>query len=124
MKHKASCHCGAVKIVFEAPKSLEMLLCNCSICDVLGFQHVMVPKEDVSILSGKDQITTYTFGSHIAKHMFCHICGVKPLYQPRSHPENYSINFRCIQGGTLSISNTIEFDGQNWEDNVKDIQNS
>ena len=122
MIHKAGCHCGAVKLEFEAPKTMEMLLCNCSICDIHGFQHIQVPQEDVTFLSGKDRLTQYSFGSHIAKHTFCSICGVKPLYQPRSHPETYSINYRCIEPGTLEISTTIKFDGRNWEDNVASIR--
>lgn len=122
MKHKANCHCGVVKLEFEAPRSVEMLLCNCSICDMTGYKHINVPHENVSFISGKDQLSTYRFGSHIAKHFFCQRCGIKPLYQPRSHPDHYSINYRCVVGETLSISNIVEFDGQNWEKNVHNIR--
>ena len=71
MKHKASCHCKAVKLEFEAPAKVELLLCNCSICEAAGYQHINIRHENVNIICGEDQLTTYTFGSHIAKHMFC-----------------------------------------------------
>ncbi len=122
MKHKARCHCGIVKLEFEAPPSVELLLCNCSVCDMSGYQHINVLHNKVTFISGEDHLTTYTFGSHIAKHMFCQDCGVKPLYQPRSHPNHYSINYRCVEKETLSISNTVEFDGRNWKKNIMSIQ--
>ena len=122
VKHIGGCHCGAVKFTFDAPAQMSMTLCNCSICDKTGFQHVFVPHEDLIFESGQDLLTSYTFGSHTAKHTFCPACGVKPLYQPRSHPDKYSVNFRCIEAGTLTISEVIEFDGQNWEKNITDLQ--
>ena len=120
-KHKGGCHCGAVSFEFEAPAQMSLTLCNCSICNKTGFQHVFVPHGDVTFISGKEHLTTYTFGSHTAKHTFCPSCGVKPLYQPKSHPDKYSINLRCIEPGTLTISETIEFDGQNWDKNIDDL---
>jgi hypothetical protein len=54
--------------------------------------------------------------------MFCTECGVKAFYQPRSHPNKYSINFRCVKKGTLKIENTIEFDGKNWEKNINSLK--
>ena len=122
MKHKASCHCGAVRFEFEAPKAVDVTLCNCSICRRTGYQHIFIAHKDVTFLGGEDYLKTYSFGSHTAKHTFCPTCGVKPLYQPRSHPDKYSINLRCVEAGTLSIAQTIEFDGQNWEKNISDLQ--
>ena len=121
MKHKAGCHCGAVKFEFESPEAMPLTLCNCSICDKTGFQHIFVPHEDLTFECGQDLLTTYTFGSQTAKHTFCPICGVKPLYQPRSHPDKYSVNYRCVATGTMTISETIDFDGQNWEKNIDSL---
>ena len=122
VRHTGGCHCGAVKFEFEAPENMSLTLCNCSICSKSGFQHIFVPHADLTFLSGQDHLKTYTFGSHTAKHTFCPTCGVKPLYQPRSHPDKYSVNLRCIDEGTLTISETIEFDGQNWEQNIDSLQ--
>jgi len=121
VKHRGGCHCGAVKFEFEAPTKMSLTLCNCSICSKAGFQHVFVPYADLTFLKGEDFLATYTFGSHTAKHTFCPSCGIKPLYQPRSHPDKYSVNLRCIDEGTLTISETIEFDGQNWEKNIDSL---
>ena len=122
MKHFGGCHCGAVKFEFEAPERMSLTLCNCSICSKTGFQHIFVPHSDLTFLKGQEHLKTYSFGSHTAKHTFCPTCGVKPLYQPRSHPDKYSVNLRCIDEGTLTISETIEFDGQNWENNIDSLK--
>ena len=119
--HSGQCHCGAVSFTFDAPSQMTVTACNCSICHMTGFLHVFVPQEDVHI-TGEDNLTTYTFNTGQAKHLFCKTCGVKPLYIPRSHPEDYSVNLRCITPGTIEISETIEFDGQNWEANIADLQ--
>jgi len=122
VQHSGGCHCGTIRFEFEAPEMMSLTLCNCSICDKTGFQHVFLPHSDLTFLSGKDQLQTYTFGSHIAKHTFCSTCGIKPLYQPRSHPDKYSVNLRCIDAGTLTIFETIDFDGQNWDKSISDLQ--
>lgn len=120
--HKGGCHCGAVTFEFNASASQPVTLCNCSICNAVGYQHIFIAQSDVEI-TGFENLTLYTFGSGAAKHYFCKICGVKPLYIPKSHPEDYSVNLRCIKGGTLSASETIHFDGQNWEANIKALKN-
>ena len=120
--HKGQCHCGAVKFVFDAPDIMSMTQCNCSICAMSGYQHVFIPKPDLRFTSGEADLTTYRFGSGAAQHMFCKICGVKPLYIPRSHPDSYSVNLRCITGDSLKISKTIAFDGQNWDKNIQALK--
>jgi len=122
MKHKGGCHCGAVQFEFELPEMNNMTDCNCSICAMSGYQHVFVPKTDLQFIQGEGALTTYTFGTHQAKHMFCQTCGVKPLYGPRSHPDSYSVNLRCIIGGTVKVSKVIEFDGQNWDKNISALK--
>lgn len=119
--HKASCHCQKVQIFFEAPAEVPVTLCNCSICARAGYQHVFVAQEKATIM-GDSNLITYTFGTHAAKHFFCQNCGVKPFYIPKSHPESYSVNFRCVDGDTLKISETIEFDGQNWDKNIDKLR--
>lgn len=119
--HKASCHCGAVQIFFEAPNKVSVTICNCSICERLGYQHVFVPQEKATIL-GDSNLTSYTFGTHAAKHFFCQTCGVKPFYIPKSHPESYSVNLRCVVGETIKVEETIEFDGQNWDKNIDNLR--
>lgn len=114
MIYKGSCHCGAVCFEVEALEDIEVVDCNCSICSKSGFLHLIVPKRSFKLLSGKEQITTYTFNTGIAKHTFCSVCGVKPFYTPRSNPDGVDINARCLDIEPKSIK-IVKFDGQNWE---------
>ena len=50
--------------------------------------------------------------------MFCSVCGIKSFYVPRSHPDGWSVNFRCLDPKDFTSVITIEFDGKNWENNV------
>jgi len=86
-----------------------------------GFEHVFVPQHKAKI-SGQENLSLYTFGSHAAQHYFCKICGTKPFYIPKSHPEDYSVNLRCLEGDSLTVIETILFDGQNWEKNIDNLR--
>jgi hypothetical protein len=84
-------------------------------CSKAGFLHLIVPKERFKLLQGDDALTTYTFNTGTAKHLFCATCGVKSFYVPRSHPDGISVNARCIDGGTIESMSVKKFDGRNWE---------
>ena len=108
------CHCGAVRFSASMPDPpVPALACNCSICSVTGFLHVMVPHDRFELLTGRDSLTSYRFGSGAADHLFCSNCGVKSFYQPRSHPDAWSVNVNCLDDAPeLSVE---QFDGRNWE---------
>ena len=111
--YTGSCHCGAVKFEVTAPKHLDLVRCNCSICHKSGFLHLIIPKSRFKLLEGQAFLSTYRFGSMVAAHTFCKFCGVKPFYTPRSNPDGVDINFYCLDStSTYSIT---DFDGQNWE---------
>lgn len=117
MLYQGRCHCGALQFEVEAAADLALHECNCSMCSKVGYLHLIVPRAKFRLLSGQDNITTYTFNTGVAKHTFCQTCGVKPFYTPRSNPHGVSVNFRCLS--TQPHSYTIEpFDGQNWEANA------
>lgn len=116
--HKGSCHCGAVTIEINAPAEIEALECNCSMCERTGFLHLIVSKSDFRLVSGADSISTYTFNTRVAQHYFCKACGCKPFYVPRSNPDGYSVNVRCLDKGTIKSLTIRPFDGQNWEANA------
>jgi hypothetical protein len=115
---RGSCHCGAVTFEVRTPPEVELVDCNCSMCHRTGFLHLIVPKADFRILTGKRKLKTYTFNTRTAKHTFCSVCGVKAFYVPRSHPDGWSVNFRCLDPKDFASVITIEFDGKNWENNV------
>lgn len=113
--HKGGCHCGAVSFTFRAPATVRVQRCNCSICSMTGFEHLIVPGSDFTLVSGAGAITTYTFNTGTAKHLFCSTCGIKSFYVPRSNPDGFSINLRCVDRSTIAAVEYEDFDGQNWE---------
>ncbi len=120
MIYQGSCHCGAIQFEVEAPESVEVENCNCSICAMTGFLHLIVPARNFRLLSGEESLTTYTFNTGVAKHKFCKICGVKPFYIPRSNPDGVDINLRCLSTQPKQVK-VIDFDGQNWEQNAHTV---
>ena len=92
---------------------MPALDCNCSVCSMTGFLHIVVPHEDFVLEQGGDQLISYRFGTGAAEHLFCSACGVKSFYQPRSHPHAWSVNAHCLDE---TVDLAIErFDGRNWE---------
>lgn len=111
------CHCGAVRFEVLAPDAIEVEDCNCTICLKSGFLHLIVPQTNFRTLSGGDTLTRYTFGTGVAQHLFCPVCGVKAYYVPRSNPEGVSVNLRCLDEPEAFAEIRITgFDGRNdWE---------
>lgn len=108
------CHCGAVRYAVQLPDGPVVAIdCNCSVCTMTGFLHVMVAHSDMKLLSGRDALSSYRFGTGAAEHLFCSNCGVKSFYQPRSHPDCWSLNAHCFD---QPVELAVEmFDGKNWE---------
>src|SRR4030095_2462129 len=121
IKHKGGCHCGGVTFEVEAPAEIEAYECNCSICSKSGFLHLIVPKSRFTLIQGSESLSTYTFNTGVAKHLFCKMCGVKSFYIPRSHPDGYSVNVRCLEPATIGKITVRPIDGKNWEDHALDL---
>ncbi|NIV19015.1 MAG: GFA family protein [Woeseiaceae bacterium] len=116
--HKGGCHCGRVRFEIDAPADIEADRCSCSICSMTGYLHLIVSKDEFRLVSGKDELETYTFNTRIAQHWFCRHCGIKSFYVPRSHPDGISVNVNCLDPGTVKSMIVTDFDGQNWEQNI------
>ena len=116
MIHTGGCHCGAVRFEVTAPAEVEVTECNCSICSKLGYLHLIVPRKHFRLLQGEDALSTYTFNTGQARHLFCRNCGVESFYVPRSHPDGYSVNLRCLDEGTVEKISVRPFDGRHWEE--------
>ncbi|PCH60499.1 MAG: aldehyde-activating protein [SAR86 cluster bacterium] len=114
MIYKGSCHCGAIQFEVDAPEKLRCEDCNCSMCSKSGYLHLIVPKSKFNLVSDDSGITTYTWGTGTAKHLFCSTCGIKPFYIPRSNPDGYDVNVRCLEPQPEEL-NIQAFDGRNWE---------
>ena len=74
----------------------------------------------LKIISGKDSIKEYLFKTETAKHFFCKLCGIKSFYQPRSHPDAYSVNLKCVENPP-EVHEIVHFDGLNFEESIKQI---
>lgn len=115
--YEGGCHCGRVRFRIEVDLDKTVIgECNCSICTKKGILHLPVAHDRLTLLSGADAITTYQFGTGTAKHTFCRHCGIHGFYQPRSDPENYSVNTRCLDDyDPKRMAPGRLFDGRNWE---------
>lgn len=120
--HRGGCHCGAVTFEVDAPAALAVDDCNCSICSKSGYLHLIVPRDRFRLLAGDDVLTEYTFNTGAAKHLFCRRCGIKSFYIPRSHPDGYSVNARCLDPATVVSLDVTPFDGCDWEANVSKLK--
>ncbi|MBT8447169.1 MAG: GFA family protein [Gammaproteobacteria bacterium] len=116
--HRGGCHCGAVHFEFDAPADIVAHQCNCSMCDKVGFEHIIVPASRFRLTGGADALTEYRFNTGTARHLFCRICGVKSFYVPRSNPDGFSVNLRCVDQSTVRCVTREPFDGRNWEQNA------
>ena len=108
--HRGGCHCGRVRFEVDAPATLAVLDCNCSICRMSGFLHLIVPAARFRLLGGGDALVEYTFNTGAAKHRFCGHCGIKSFYIPRSHPDGVDVNVRCLDAGTVARVDISQFD--------------
>ncbi len=116
--HRGGCHCGAVQFEVDAEADIVATRCNCSICTMTGFLHLIVAADEFRLTAGEQALNTYRFNTGVARHHFCQHCGVKSFYVPRSHPDGISINVNCLDPATIGSVTIEEFDGANWEQNI------
>ncbi len=117
---RGGCHCGAVRFRAQLGETQprEALRCNCSLCEKRGFIHIIIARDRFELESGQEALISYRFNTEVAQHLFCKICGVQSFYRPRSHPEDYSVNLRCLDEGQASFA-IRDFDGANWEASIE-----
>jgi hypothetical protein len=123
MMFQGGCHCGAIRFLVTTEKRV-VLDCNCSMCTKKGFLHLIVEADEFQLLTGQDRLSEYRFGTGTARHLFCSTCGVHAHYVPRSHPDGFSVNFRCLDDQE-SLRDQFEFRafaGTQWEENINSIR--
>ena len=109
------CHCGAVRWEAETDDDVVVDACNCSICAMTGFLHLIVPASRFRLLTDWNAMTTYAFNTGVAQHLFCKTCGIKSFYVPRSNPDGFSLNLNCMDRAQFGAIEIRPFDGRNWE---------
>ena len=117
------CHCGRVTFNVVIGVEVRVQQCNCSICAMLGYLHLIVPANRFFLLSGKNALVEYRFNSGIARHLFCAGCGVKSFYVPRSNPDGISVNLRCLDLPDSVIVRLEYFDGRHWQLHAAALRN-
>ena len=80
-----------------------------------SYLHLIVPASRFRLIHGDESLATYTFNTQTAQHHFCKNCGIKPFYVPRSNPNGFSVNVRCLDTSTIDSTRIVHFDGRNWE---------
>ena len=75
-----------------------------------GFLHLIVPRSRFRLLRGEGDLSEYRFNTGTARHLFCRHCGVKSFYIPRSNPDGYSVNLRCLDRATIEHLDIEPFD--------------
>ena len=111
--HRGGCHCRRVRFQVQAPAEITALDCNCSICRMTGFQHLIVPAAHFELLRGADVLVDYRFHTGAARHRFCRHGGIKGFYVPRSYPDGIDVNVRCLDPGTIRGLTLVPFDDNN-----------
>ena len=115
--YRGGCHCGRIR--FEVRGALDRVSeCNCSICTKKAYVHWIVPRSAFRLLTKSDDIASYAFNTKTARHLFCPNCGVAPFYIPRSDPDAFDVNVRCLEGVNLNKLEHEFFDGRNWEKSI------
>lgn len=121
--HSGGCHCRAVTFEVDAPAIIMASDCNCSICRMTGYLHLIVPRSRFRLLQGADELSEYKFNTGTARHLFCRYCGVKSFYVPRSNPDGYSVNVRCLDAATIGRVEVEPFDDNERETSEAKIRN-
>lgn len=80
-----------------------------------GFLHLIVPTVRFRLLSGAGDLAEYGFNTGTARHLFCRHCGIKSFYVPRSHPDGFSVNARCLDEATVTGMTITPFDDNDRE---------
>jgi hypothetical protein len=111
--YQGRCHCGAVSFEISVPKIDKGMRCNCSICEKKGAvmtPFTIAPQYLKSNVEG-DALSTYQFGTDVARHHFCNHCGIYTFHETMRMPGHYRVNVACIDG-INSLELPVElFDG-------------
>lgn len=95
--YSGSCHCGAVRFTVTAEID-HVRVCDCSICHRRGALLFRVSEDQLALETPLEELALYQFHTRTAKDYFCKTCGILPFRRPRTAPDQWSINVRCLEG--------------------------
>ena len=94
-----ACHCGAVTFRVTLPNGLASARrCSCTFCRMRGAVAVTANLDGLTLLTGADKLTRYSFNTGVAQHYFCSVCGIYTHHQRRSNPNEFGVNAACLVG--------------------------
>jgi hypothetical protein len=113
MLYEGSCHCGNIAFAVEG-EFTEAIDCNCSLCRRRGGLLAFVPREKLVLKTPEENLSTYTFNSHVIQHRFCATCGIAPFGEGvgPSGAAMASINLRRIPEIDLGALTVVAYDGK------------
>ena len=116
MAYSGSCHCGELTFTVGADLPGEAISCNCSHCRRKGFLLSFVPRDALSIESGRDNLIEYRFATHKIAHQFCRTCGCQAFGQGvgPGGKEIAAINLRCVPDADLDSLTIEQHDGASY----------
>ncbi len=113
MKYTGSCHCGQIR--FEVDGELAgVTACNCSICQRKGTLMWFVGRDQLTLLTPRENMATYTFNKHVIQHHFCPTCGIHPFGEGVDPKGNAmaAVNARSLENIDLDALPVSHFDGR------------
>ena len=112
--YRGSCHCGASQ--FEVDMDLDHVrVCDCSGCRMRGALNHRVGNDDLRLSTPLSALTLYQWHTKMAKDYFCPTCGVQPFRRPRTAPELWTINVRCLHDVELDTLRIERVHGRQLE---------
>jgi hypothetical protein len=111
--YEGSCQCGAVS--YEADVDLDnVVTCNCSRCQRMGFVLAFAPEQDFRLKSGENNLTEYLFNRKKIRHLFCSTCGVESFAYGTSPDGSrvIAINVNCLDGVDPRALRATHYDGR------------
>jgi hypothetical protein len=97
--YSGGCQCGAVRYDVSADIG-EVMSCNCSRCQKLGWLLTFVPADQFQLKSGEGVLSDFQFNKHHIHHLFCKTCGIESFARGTgpNGAEMVAINVRCLDG--------------------------
>jgi hypothetical protein len=77
-------------------------MCDRSLCRRRGALNHRVEEQDFRLLTPIKELSLYQWHTMTAKDYFCPKCSILPFRRPRTAPQLWTINVRCLEGVDLS----------------------